>query len=83
LPVISTDVLGEETWTVNAHPLHIGAPDELTGQAMGTLTAIDVRIDRYALSWAESGNFGANLVDLADCLVTGYQRIGADKSAVM
>ena len=49
LPVISAGVLGEETGPVDAHALGVGAQNQLAGQAIFAVPAVDVRVDRHLL----------------------------------
>ncbi len=78
LPMISGGVLGKESGPVHTHAFSVGAPNELAGQAILTMTAVDVGVDRHQLPRAKACDIAADLIDLADRLVPRCERIDAD-----
>src|SRR4249919_592081 len=83
LPVIGARVLGKETGPVDAHALGVGAPNQLAGEAVRTVAAVNVRVDRHALPGAEATDLTPDLHDLTDRLVTRGERIDADVGPVV
>ena len=83
LPVIGACVLGKETRTVDAHALCVGAPNELAREAVLTVAAVDVRIDRHPLPRPEASHITTDLDDLTDRFVSRCQRINPDVGPVV
>jgi hypothetical protein len=68
---------------VYTHAFSVGAPNQLAGQAIFTVAAVDVRIDSDALTRPESCDVGADVVDLTDGFVPWSERIYADVGPVV
>src|SRR4029453_1912936 len=83
LAVIRAGVFGEETGPVYTHTFSVGAPNQLACQAILTVAAINIRIDRDALTRPESCDVGADVVDLTDGFVPWSERIYADVCPVV
>src|SRR5688572_5455784 len=81
--MIRAGVLGEETGPMDAHALHVGAPNQLASKTIFTVPAVDVRVDRNQLPRLKARDLGADLLDLADRLMPWSKRIDADEGPVV